>query len=79
MPAIRNTKKTLVERLLLKQESMKNKSLLERIGMDPTSSTKLYNNITNGHLLFVMGALILQRVQKCEVRQVTKDVVKSEV
>jgi len=24
--------------------------------------------ITNGHLLFVMGALILQRVQKCEVR-----------
>jgi len=35
--------------------------------------------ITNGHLLFVMGALILERVQKCEVRQVTKDVVKSEV
>jgi len=35
--------------------------------------------ITNGHLLFVMGALILQRAQKCEVRQVTKDVVKSEV
>jgi len=28
---------------------------------------------------FVMDALILQRVQKCEVRQVTKDVVKSEV
>jgi len=27
----------------------------------------------------VMGALILQRAQKCEVRQVTKDVVKSEV
>jgi len=24
--------------------------------------------ITNGHLLFVMGALILQRVQKCKVR-----------
>jgi len=24
--------------------------------------------ITNGHLLFVMGTLILQRVQKCEVR-----------
>jgi len=24
--------------------------------------------ITNVHLLFVMGALILQRVQKCEVR-----------
>ena len=36
-------------------------------------------NITNGHLLFVMGALILYRVQKCKVRQVTKDVVKSEV
>ena len=36
-------------------------------------------HITNGHLLFVMGALILQRAQKCEVRQVTKDVVKSEV
>ena len=35
--------------------------------------------ITNGHLLFVMGALILQRAQKCEVRQVTKDVVKSEI
>jgi len=35
--------------------------------------------ITNGHLLFVMGTLILQRVQKCKVRQVTKDVVKSEV
>ena len=36
-------------------------------------------SITNGHLLFVMGALILWRVQKCEVGQVTKDVVKSEV
>jgi len=36
-------------------------------------------DITNDHLLFVMGALILQRAQKCEVRQVTKDVVKSEV
>jgi len=28
----------------------------------------LPNCITNSHLLFVMGALILQRVQKCEVR-----------
>jgi len=28
-----------------------------------------YDSITNGHLLFVMGALILQRAQKCEVRQ----------
>ena len=36
-------------------------------------------SITNGYLLFVIGVLILQRVQKCEVRQVTKDVVKSEV
>ena len=36
-------------------------------------------SITNGHLLFVIGALILSRVQKCKVRQVTKDVVKSEV
>jgi len=35
--------------------------------------------ITNGHLLFVMGTLMLLRVQKCKVRQVTKDVVKSEV
>jgi len=43
MPAIRNTKKTLVEHLLLKQESIKDKSLLERIGMDPTLSIKLYN------------------------------------
>jgi len=45
MPAIRNTKKTLVECLLLKQESVKDKSLLERIGMDPTLSTKLYNKL----------------------------------
>ena len=36
-------------------------------------------SITNGHLLFVMGALILERVQKYKVRQMTKDVVKSEV
>jgi len=35
--------------------------------------------ITNGHLLFVMGALILLKSSKCEVRQVTKDIVKSEV
>ena len=45
MPAIRNTKKTLVECLLLKQESMKDKSLLKRIEMDPTPSTKLYNKL----------------------------------
>jgi len=45
MPAIRNTKKSLVERLSLKQESVKDKSLLERIGMEPTLSTKLYNKL----------------------------------
>jgi len=45
MPAIRNTKKSLVECLLLKQESVKDKSLLERIGMDPTPSTKLYDKL----------------------------------
>jgi len=42
-------------------------------------STGNHYTITNGHLLFVMGALILQIVQKCKVRQVTKDIVKSEV
>jgi len=46
---------------------------------DHGNSASDNENITNGHLLFVMGALILYRVQKCEVRQVTKDVVKSEV
>jgi len=45
MPAIRNIKKTLVKHLSLKQESVKNKLLLERIGIDPTSSTKLYNKL----------------------------------
>jgi len=45
MPAIKNTKKTLVEHLSLKQESVKDKSLLERIGMDPTLSTKLYDKL----------------------------------
>jgi len=45
MPAIKNTKKSLVERLLLKQESVKDKSLLERIGMSPTPSTELYNKL----------------------------------
>ena len=45
MPAIRNTKKLLVERLSLKQESVKDKSLLERIEMDPTPSTKLYDKL----------------------------------
>jgi len=45
MPAIRNTKKTLIEHLLLKQESVKDKSLLERIGMNPTLSTELYDKL----------------------------------
>jgi len=45
MPAIRNTKKSLVERLSLKQENVKDKSLLERIGMDSTPSTKLYDKL----------------------------------
>jgi len=45
MPTIRNTKKSLVECLSLKQESVKDKSLLERIGMDPTPSTKLYDKL----------------------------------
>jgi len=45
MPAIKNTKKLLVERLLLKQESMKDKSLLERIGMNSTPSTELYDKL----------------------------------
>ena len=35
--------------------------------------------ITNGYLLFVMGSLILEIVQKCEVKTVTKDIVKSKV
>ena len=49
MPAIRNTKKSLVEHLLLKQESVKDKSLLERIGMDPTLSTKLYDKLVEAN------------------------------
>jgi len=44
MPAIRNTK-TLAECLSLKKESVIEKSLLERIGMEPTPSTKLYNRL----------------------------------
>jgi len=45
MPTIRNTKKSLVECLLLKQESVKDKSLLERIGINPTPSTELYDKL----------------------------------
>ena len=44
MPAIKNTK-TLAECLLLKKESMTEKSLLERIEMEPTPSTKLYDRL----------------------------------
>jgi len=44
MPAIRNTK-TLAEWLLLKKESVTEKSLLEKIGMEPTLSTKLYDRL----------------------------------
>jgi len=44
MPAIRNTK-TLAECLSLKKESTTEKSLLERIGIEPTPSTKLYNRL----------------------------------
>ena len=44
MPAIRNTK-TLAEHLSLKKKSATEKSLLERIGIEPTPSTKLYNRL----------------------------------
>jgi len=49
MPAIRNTK-TLAECLLLKKESATKKSLLERIEMEPTLSTKLYNRLVEADL-----------------------------
>jgi len=44
MPAIRNTK-TLTECLSLKKECATEKSLLKRIKMEPTPSTKLYNRL----------------------------------
>jgi len=44
MPTIRNTK-TLAECLSLKKESATEKSLLERIRMEPTLSTKLYDRL----------------------------------
>ena len=44
MSAIRNTK-TLAEYLSLKKESMTEKSLLERIEIKPTLSTKLYDRL----------------------------------
>jgi len=45
MPTIRNTKKSLVECLSLKQESIKDKSLLERIRINSTLSIELYNKL----------------------------------
>ena len=50
MLAIRNTKKSLVEHLFLNQESTKDKSLLERIGIKPTSSIELYNKLVEADL-----------------------------
>jgi len=50
MPAIRNTKKILVEHLSLKQKSVKDKSLLERIRIDLTPSTKLYDKLIKADL-----------------------------
>ena len=44
MFAIRNTK-TLTEYLSLKKESTTEKSLLKRIKIEPTSSTKLYDRL----------------------------------
>ena len=44
-PSYARHQKLLVERLSLKQESVKDKSLLERIEMDPTPSTKLYDKL----------------------------------
>jgi len=44
MPAIRNTK-TLAKYLSLKKKSATEKSLLERIKMEPTPFTKLYDKL----------------------------------
>ena len=44
MPAIKNTK-TLAECLSLKKKNAIEKSLLERIEMESTPSTKLYNRL----------------------------------
>jgi len=49
MPAIRNTK-TLAEHLSLKKKSVTEKSLLERIGIEPTLFTKLYNRLVEANL-----------------------------
>jgi len=44
MPTIKNTK-TLAECLSLKKKSVTEKLLLERIGMEPTPPTKLYDKL----------------------------------
>jgi len=44
MPAIKNTK-TLAEYFLLKKESVTKKSLLERVRIEPTLFTKLYDRL----------------------------------
>jgi len=49
MPAIRNTK-TLAEHLSLEKESATEKSLLERIRIEPTLSTKLYDRLVKADL-----------------------------
>jgi len=51
MFAIRNTK-TLAECPLLKKESTTEKSLLERIRMEPTLSTKLYDRLIKVDLCY---------------------------
>jgi len=55
MPAIRNTKKSLVECLSLRQESVKDKYLLERIGMNPTLTTELYNKLVEADPLLAQS------------------------
>ena len=49
MPTIRNTK-TLAEYLSLKKENATKKSLLERIEMELTLSTKLYDRLIEADL-----------------------------
>ena len=49
MPTIRNTK-TLAECLLLRQKNATEKLLLERIGIEPIPSTKLYDRLVEADL-----------------------------
>jgi len=49
MSVIRNTK-TFAECLSLKKKSVTEKSLLERIGIEPTLFTKLYNRLVKADL-----------------------------